>query len=144
MFKRISLARRQFLSRSSVATVAAASIAAPSLASAAAGSRSKRLEELDAADFEHRLGQTFALYGPEHKLGVKLESVQRNPHAIDPAQPAATRTPFSLLFRAPAGDELESRMYRLTHTQMGRMTLLLHRVGSSDAEGRFAYEAVLG
>lgn len=46
--------------------------------------------------------------------------------------PTAEFTSFSLLFTAPAGLTLDSRIHRLTHRKMGELELFLSAIGLSD------------
>jgi hypothetical protein len=54
--------------------------------------------------------------------------------------PSAEFTSFSLLFSAPAGFSAESRIYRLSHREMGEMDLFLSPVGYS--KGKVSLEAI--
>lgn len=103
------------------------------------------LDRLQLADFDPHCGSTFRL-GPSSfdaaepvSIAEALEVELTEAKALGPA-PEGGRQPFSLLFRAAAGQPFEQGVYRLEHPQLGDLDLFLVPVDQRDGS-RF-YEAV--
>lgn len=125
--------RRDFLARAAAVGCGVGGLA---LASAGPGSAGP---DPELARYAGSVGTRFRLRGASGAdCPVVLERVE------ELAAPARGRTdgraPFSLTFRAPAGERLPQDVYRLDHPTLGRADLLLVPVGRSRAGT--AFEAV--
>jgi len=97
-------------------------------------------ESLDITTFAGRVGEVFRIAPDETTMiATRLIAVTPAPGGWTAAA-AAGRTPFSLVFRAPAGTPLPQRIYRLHHEELGLLELFLVPIGP-DADG-MCYEAV--
>ena len=84
------------------------------------------------AAFEPHLGSSFlaAATGSQPTVSftlAKAEALKQHSATADP--------PFSLLFTAPAGHVIESRIYQLQHPVLGSLELFISPVGPADRVG---------
>lgn len=102
------------------------------------------LEHASLAIFAAQVGTAFRLDAGAGWAGeIKLVEATRLGRGGMPAsEGAGAREPFSLIFEAPAGLELEQRIYTLHHAQLGRVELFLVPIGRT-ADG-LRCEAVFG
>lgn len=87
-------------------------------------------------EFEPHIGTAFAVADGERLVDARLSEVRAMPKY---AGPAALRTPFSLLFRAPEQHIMPQGIYRLSHAAMGDLDIFIVPIGR-DADG-VTYEA---
>ena len=99
------------------------------------------LEPLEITTFAERVGDVFRL-AIDEKTTVDARLIAATPSALAAASPPPNgrRTPFSLVFRGPAGGALPQRIYRLEHPELGSLDVFLVPIGP-DAGG-MCYEAV--
>jgi hypothetical protein len=75
--------------------------------------------ELRADHFRPLLQQTFTLeLAPETRVTLRLVEVAEG-------RAGGKRTPFSLLFQAPAGTPLQQGIFALSHDTLGRFELFM-------------------
>lgn len=88
------------------------------------------LDQVTLADFSPHVDTVFVLgSGTAPGLPVRLvEAVALGSSGARPAHLAA-RTPFSLVFRAPAGTDLSQQIYRLHHESLGDLEVFLVPIG---------------
>ncbi|MBI5547123.1 MAG: hypothetical protein HY901_24850 [Deltaproteobacteria bacterium] len=98
----------------------------------------KTLGNVTADDFRPLQGESFAFeLGPERTISVLLLDVtERAAHR----RPSASRNPFSIIVRAPAGTSAPQGIYGLSHPALGRLAPFFSDIGP-DVEGR-CYQAV--
>lgn len=96
------------------------------------------LDQLASADFTPRLGQPFAVQlAGVAPVELTLAAVEE----LGPADGAAGRRPFSLLFLGPVSRQyFLQRTYRLEHAELGAIDMFLVPLGPEG--GRMRYEAV--
>jgi hypothetical protein len=93
---------------------------------AARSEASSQASAIGREDFLPHLKSTFVL---DSGVSCTLAEVSAAGKLVGPT---AEFTSFSLLFIAPAGSSLESRIHRLTHGKMGELELFLSPIGLSD------------
>ena len=99
------------------------------------------LESLDITTFAGRVGEMFLLAPNEATvIPTRLIAVTPAPGGSAGGVCAGSRTPFSLVFRSPAGAPLPQRIYRLQLEELGALDLFLVPIGPD--ETGMCYEAV--
>jgi hypothetical protein len=96
-----------------------------------------RLDELQASDFEARLGQEYALPLRDGRLPLVLLEVAELP---EPGP--SVRRGFSLVFRSARPGALPQGTYALEHPELGQLEIFIVPIGPRD--GGMCYEAVFG
>ncbi|MGC4119706.1 MAG: hypothetical protein QM765_35065 [Myxococcales bacterium] len=93
-------------------------------------SEPKTLASLTAEDFRPLLGQPFTLeLGPAQSLEVPLIDVTETPRY---RAPKATRCPFSITLRLPAGAPVPQGILGLRHPDLGRLEVFFVDVGPDE------------
>lgn len=92
------------------------------------------LDLLRCEDFEAHLHSPFEMRAGDATTALELIAVRRLP------QPAATRQPFSLLFRGAGTTVWPQGIYRLSRTGLDKLDIFLVPVGRDESGVR--YEAI--
>lgn len=85
-----------------------------------------RADGLRREDFVAHLKSAFQLDSGAHCTLVEVGAAQKL------VSPIAEFTSFSLLFTAPASSSADSRIYQLTHAEMGKLNLFISPIGRSN------------
>lgn len=101
-----------------------------------------KLNQLEMETFAECRARRFRLEAGEGAEPVALELADVSPMGGKPAK-GSNRRPFSVVFRAPEGQEgvLPQQIYRLDNEELGELELFLVPLGP-DEDGRMEYEAV--
>jgi len=94
------------------------------------------LENLQQADFQKHLTETFRIQLQDSELDLQLVEVS----PMGQTSGHRARAPFSLIFRGPANLLLDQGTYPFVHPALGSLPLFLVPIGP-DAEG-LCYEVV--
>jgi hypothetical protein len=118
-----TIQRRDFLGNSSAAAI----VGAAALNGAAGGLLASESKDgrLEGANFVDLVGETFSVSGQAAPLKLIDARVDR-PRDERPAH--VRQEPFSLLFAAPEGTELESSIHAISHRRFGQFEVYMHRV----------------
>jgi hypothetical protein len=105
------------------------------------------LEEVRAASFADRVGETFLVYAQGvEALPLTLLEVKEVPAARPPLAPPEQRIPFSLVFRGAPLNALFSTTATLDHQALGRLAgVFINRIVPLDTRAQDAfYEVCIG
>jgi hypothetical protein len=94
------------------------------------------LADVTHSTFSEHVGDVFTLKADDLTLELTLAAADAR---AAPADPEA-RTPFSLVFTAPADPLLGQGMYAIDHPQLGVLDIFIVPIGRD--EGATRYEAV--
>jgi len=90
---------------------------------------------LHASSFEPLLQSQFTIRSKENSMAARLIKVKdRSHHFTKKSQPVNLET-FSLLFQTEPGVELESNTHRVTHPQLGTISLFISPTKVNGEEG---------
>ena len=95
------------------------------------------VDAFTAALFVGRRGERFRIH-LDDATSFEAELVEVT--ALGEPRTEGARAPFSLVFRAPAGDLVPQRIYRVEHGELGSFEIFLVPIGPDEVGMR--YEAV--
>ena len=96
------------------------------------------LESFTVGTFADRIGESFRIRLADDAI-IETSLIEARTWGEESAR-GRGRTPFSLVFRGPAGPVLPQRIYSMEHAAVGRFDIFIVPTGP-DAEG-MRYEAV--
>ena len=133
-----TIKRREFLGHSSAAAlVGVASLNGMANELLAGNGQGERLE---CTDFEGLVGETFTV--SDQPASLKLIDAQRAKHATDSRPSHVRQEPFSLVFTAPEGTELDDAIHRVEHRGVGRVDVYINRIQMESHPHGNTYEIV--
>lgn len=95
-------------------------------------------DNLTKATFDPCLGTKFLVHVDEGRtVQLELTQVKGLPGADRAKELNLREEPFTLLFKAPEGVELEQRLYKLEQEQLGTLDIFLVPVGFGEYEAVF-------
>ena len=91
------------------------------------------LESFTLETFAGRIGERFTIrFEPEQATETELVE------AVATGEPGPGRTPFSLVFRAPAGDVFPQAIYVVEHDELGSFEIFLVPIAEDMYEAIFS------
>lgn len=97
-------------------------------------------DRLECIDFENLVGEVFTVN--ERPAAFKLVHAQRSNRGTDSRPSHVRNEPFSLVFAAPEGAELESAVHRIQHPQLGSFEVFVNRIQFGSRHHGINYEVV--
>ncbi|HVS40435.1 MAG TPA: hypothetical protein VMS17_33060 [Gemmataceae bacterium] len=141
MDENVNIPRRRFLTAVAGAGLGGAALLCGETFGAAAPPDLKTLTD---KTFAPRVGETFQIATPDGKTTVSVELADVTPYPKF-TRPKASRTPFSLLFRGPAGSALPQDDYSLTNKNLGSLAgVFVVNLGLDKKKQNRRYEVVFG